>query len=242
MRRWQLKLPATSKGMASIFCDGACSGNGTRNAVGGWAWAFWIGEAAGDPDCSDSAKLEAPPIATNQRAELKALLESLRWAAAHPEYSITIYTDSMYAINCTTNWGPGWKRKGWKRDSGEPLQNLDLIKPLVDLWKPCWTLQHVRGHQTGSGPLVHGNNWVDRAAVVAAQGSPLTNKVLKYSVLTLDIPESPTYSLSSTKSNADTIEHVTDSVPKSKPIPIPKKPIRKADVKQADIRMWFSAP
>lgn len=246
-RNRQLKLPTTSKGMASIFCDGACSGNGTRNALGGWAWAFWTGAAVGEPDCSDSAKLEVPPIATNQRAELKALLESLRWASSHPEYSITIYTDSMYAINCTSKWGPGWKRKGWKRDSGEPLQNLDLIKPLVDLWKPCWILQHVRGHQTGSGPLVHGNNWVDKAAVVAAHGSPLTNKVLKHSVLTLDIPESPRSSSSSTM-KGDTIEHVIDSVPRSKsnppsnPIPIPKKAAGKADVKQADIRMWFSAP
>ena len=243
--------------MASIFCDGACSGNGTRNAVGGWAWAFWAGVVSGDPDCSDSAKLEVGPIlpATNQRAELKALLESLRWAASHPEFPITIYTDSMYAINCTSKWGPGWKRKGWKRDSGEPLLNLDLIKPLVDLWKPRWNLQHVRGHQTGAGPFVYGNNWVDRAAVVAAQGSPLTNKVLKHSVLLLDIPESPSCSSSSSSSSSssysvygtkkgDTIEHVIDSTSMSKsiPIPIPRKTVAKADVKQADIRMWFSAP
>ena len=109
----------------------------------------------------------------------------------------------------------------------------------------------MRGHQTGSGPLVHGNNWVDKAAVVAAHGSPLTNKVLKHSVLTLDIPESPRSSSSAycTKKD-DVIEHVVDSVPRSKsnppskpiPIPIPKKPIGKTDVKQADIRMWFSAP
>jgi hypothetical protein len=132
----------------------------------------------------------------------------------------------MYAINCTSKWGPGWKRKGWKRDSGEPLQNLDLIQPLVDLWKPCWILQHVRGHQTGSGPFVHGNNWVDRAAVMAAHGSPLTNKVLKHSVLILNIPESP--STTSPSPSKDTIEHVKHTVS-----------LKPMVAKQADLRTWF---
>jgi len=217
------------KTMASIFCDGACSGNGTRAAYGGWAWAFWPGVARGEPMSYGAGKLKVPPsaAATNQRAELTALLESLRFAAAHPELKITIYTDSMYSINCTSKWGPGWKRAGWKRSSGEPLQNLDIIKPLVDLWKPCWHLQHVRGHQTGAGPEVHGNNWVDRAAVAAARGDPIVSHsalaVVKEDVFALDIPASP----------KDIIEHVVECVP------VKTKPVTTQNVKQADIRQWF---
>lgn len=228
-----LKPPVMIKTMASIFCDGACSGNGTRAAYGGWAWAFWPSLAHGEPAHYGAGKLKVPygAAATNQRAELTALLESIRFASSHPELKITIYTDSMYSINCTSKWGPGWKRAGWKRGSGEPLQNLDIIKPLVELWKPCWHLQHVRGHQTGSGPEVHGNNWVDRAAVAAARGDPIVSHsaacVVKEDVFALDIPSSPVVL-------HDIIEHVVEFAPKQKTKPV------KVDVKQTDIRNWFA--
>jgi ribonuclease HI len=164
--------------MGSLFCDGACSGNGTARSRGGWAWAWWAGTVVGEPTVARAEPLETPPTATNQRAELTALLEALRWwSAPVGEYGggggpVTIHTDSMYALNCASTWGPGWRRRGWKRSSGEPIQNLDLIRPLVDIWRPEWRLVHVRGHQTGSGPTVVGNNWVDRAAVLAAEETP----------------------------------------------------------------------
>jgi ribonuclease HI len=139
-----------------------------------------------------------------------ALLEAIRYGV-----DATIYTDSMYAINCTSVWGPGWKRKGWKRDSGEPLQNLDLIQPLVELWdKKRWPLRHVRGHQTGSSPEAYGNNWVDRAAVQASLGETVF------------------------VNNADVISHVEEA-------PVVKAPVhltaKKATglVAQADLRLWF---
>jgi ribonuclease HI len=160
---------------SSIFCDGACSGNGTARSRGGWAWAWWAGPVAGEPTVARGEPLETPPVATNQRAELTALLEALSWWSRPVAECgggggpVTIYTDSMYAINCTSVWGPSWRRRGWTRGSGEPLQNLDLIRPLVERWRPEWRLVHVRGHQTGSGPLVWGNNWVDQAAVRGAQ-------------------------------------------------------------------------
>lgn len=163
------------RSMASIFCDGACSANGTKSAKAGWAWAYWHGKAVGEPAHYDSGVPVAP--ATNQRAELTAILEALRWWKDLDGRVMTLYTDSMYSINCMTTWGPGWKRKGWKRAGGEPLQNLDLIVPMVDLWAAeatsrGWRIQHVRGHQSGSSPEAWGNNYVDRLAVVAAGGTP----------------------------------------------------------------------
>lgn len=152
----------------SMFCDGSCRGNGQRGAFGGWAWGFWVGPILGSPIADGSAPLPHTPTPTNQRAELTALLEALRWLSAQGVSSATIYTDSNYAIQCTSKWGPGWKKAGWKRSSGEPLQNLDLVKPLVDIWKPQWRLQHVYGHQKGTSDEAYGNNWVDRAAVEAA--------------------------------------------------------------------------
>ena len=208
---------------ASIYCDGACSGNGTVRAVGGWAWAYWPGAARGEPAAECAAPLARPPHATNQRAELTALLESLRFARDHGmNASVTVYSDSQYAINCASTWGPSWKRKGWKRDSGEALQNLDLIQPLVDLWMTGrWSLVHVRGHQTGSGPHVWGNNWVDRTAVAGARGEGVTR--------TLSISAEPSVTPMVEPTKTDTITHVS-SVP------------ARVGVKQTDIRMWFSSP
>jgi ribonuclease HI len=165
--------------VVAIFTDGACPGNGKRSAIAGWAWAAWPGGvAAGEPAFSASGK--PPGVATNQRAELMALYEALQWSAGFgAAYGpATFYTDSMYSIQCMTKWGPGWRRKGWKRDSGEPLQNLDLIQPMVELWLAehkgrGWAVQHVRGHQTGRSPEAWGNNWVDRAAVAACSSEGL---------------------------------------------------------------------
>ena len=158
---------------ASIYCDGACRGNGKAGAIGGWAWAYWPGAAGGEPLAGGADRLRSPPAATNQRAELRAMLEALQWWGAHGDGGpVRIFSDSQYAINCASVWGPGWKRRGWMRSVGEPVQNLDLIQPLVDLWGFMRIpLVHVRGHQTGDGPEAWGNNWVDRMAVAASDGS-----------------------------------------------------------------------
>ena len=232
--------------MGSIFCDGACSGNGTRHAVAGWAWAYWPGaggpgSVTGQPTRSGGARLAAP--ATNQRAELMALLEALRWwssAEGGKGGSVTVYTDSMYAINCTSKWGPSWARKGWKRDSGEPLQNLDLIKPLVALWRPAWRLEHVRGHQTGGGWQAYGNNWVDRAAVAAAGGSqdagrPAVNIQQFVTAAAEMVVEEPL----ETPAGSDVIEHVpvaaaTGSTATAHVLRGMAKPVY-----QTDLRAWF---
>lgn len=162
-----------------IFCDGACKGNGQKGAVGGWAFACWASGPTGpriygEPLTAAADQLHIGPkgeAPTNQRAELKALLEALQYANGYPKS--VIYTDSLYSLNCTTKWGPSWKKAGWTRSSGEPLQNLDLIKPLVDLYgsmKSRVEIRHVRGHQTNSSAEAWGNNWVDRAAVAGSQG------------------------------------------------------------------------
>jgi ribonuclease HI len=216
-------------GPDSIYCDGACRGNGTARAVGGWAWAYWPGPARGDPQTYGSARLADP--ATNQRAELMALLEGLRWWRGHDGGPITIYTDSMYTINCTTTWGPSWKKKGWSRAGGEPLQNLDLIKPLVEIWVPKWRLVHVRGHQTGSSPQAHGNNWVDRAAVAASLGSATYCAVVEKPDI-IELIAAPA-----------TVPPVPTPLPPVTAFPATKgkqaKPPHASEVRQMDIRDWF---
>lgn len=139
---------------------------------------------------------------------------------------MTIYTDSMYTINCTSKWGPSWKRAGWKRAGGEIIQNLDLIQPLVALWQPKWKLVHVRGHQTGSSPEAHGNNWVDRAAVAASIGTPV-RAVVSAPVHEVDVIELVPAEVFEDK----VFIAPTDRAPVRKPIGKP--------VGQVDIRNWF---
>jgi ribonuclease HI len=213
---------------SSIFTDGACSGNGTARAVGGWAWAFWPGAARGEPTAACAKALICPPHATNQRAELTAILEAMRWASASglSRTAVTIYSDSLYSINCASKWGPSWKRKGWKRDSGEALQNLDLIQPLVELWiTGRWELVHVRGHQTGTGPAVWGNNWVDRAAVAGARGEGV-------SFGWTPPPQGAEAPLPQTSgSGDDVISHVSSPQVTRRALPVATR--------QTDIRNWF---
>lgn len=240
----------------SIFCDGACSGNGKRNAKGGWAWAYWTGPVRGSPDVAAADSLEVPAglPATNQRAELTALMKVLRWLSLNSVASVDIYTDSMYTINCTSVWGPAWKKGGWKRKTGEPLQNLDIIVPLVDLWRPSWRLHHVRGHQTGSSPAAYGNNWVDQAAVAGAEGRVLTPIVLSslpsssLSSLPSSLPSSslsslplPSSSLPLPSSSSLSSSSLSSSskAPTLSTVPALLTMNPKVAVKQMDLRMWF---
>jgi ribonuclease HI len=254
-----------NQSMGYIFCDGACSGNGTARAVAGWAWAYWPGHVTGSPARHGSGRVVG--AATNQRAELMALLEALRaWSTANGG-PVVVMTDSMYAINCTSKWGPAWARKGWSRDSGEPLQNLDLIKPLVALWRSAWRLEHVRGHQTNGGWQAHGNNWVDRAAVAAAAtelttraaaGGAASRPVVFQqevqqtpSVILPPITDTPVFdpdeflaaaaTIEVTEPVADVIEHVPAAAPAKVPAKARRVPGMTQRVFQTDISTWFQS-
>jgi ribonuclease HI len=201
---------------------------GLNGAVGVWGWAFGGGPVRGEPTAAAADRLDVPPglPATNQRAELTALLKVLRWlaAATPPVTSIDIYTDSMYTINCTSTWGPAWKKAGWKRKTGEPLLNLDLIVPLVDLWRPGWRLHHVRGHQTNSSPQAYGNNWVDQAAVAGAEGKVLSPSSFSSFIGAVTSVPASTAKITEVKTGVAALPAA----------------LTLAQAKQTDLRMWFS--
>jgi ribonuclease HI len=200
-----------------VFCDGACSGNGTKKSVGGWAWAFWAGkhlsDIQGEPTRWCISPLAIGPNGephTNQRAELTALLSAIQWiATAVALDTTTIYSDSDYSIKCASVWGPGWKRKGWKKSTPGEIQNLDLIQPLVDIYlanKHRIRLEHVRGHQKAVTPTSYGNNWVDRAAVSGAEGMTAEN------VSTVFESETETETKTVKKLEKPTVKYVTGDI------------------------------
>jgi len=98
----------------TLVTDGACSGNGTDDARGGWA-AILIGA-----DGAETILTGGEYPTTNNRMELMAALEGLQ---AAPEGSeVELVTDSSYLANAIgKGWLDGWRRKGWRTASRQPV-------------------------------------------------------------------------------------------------------------------------
>ena len=140
-----------------VYTDGACSGN---PGPGGWGWAV---SPTGTPSGSGGA-----PSTTNQRMELQAVLEALR-ALATERVAVHVVSDSTYVVNCFKDqWWVRWKKNGWKNSKKEPVANVDLWQPLIELvTSHNVTFEWVKGHS--GHPM---NDLVDELAVAAANTVP----------------------------------------------------------------------
>ena len=58
--------------------------------------------------------------ATNQSAELGAILGAINKGIKEGEVDLIIRTDSDYAIKCLTVWCEKWKQNSWTNARGEP--------------------------------------------------------------------------------------------------------------------------
>ncbi|MDR0481919.1 MAG: ribonuclease HI [Cellulomonadaceae bacterium] len=119
-----------------VSTDGSC----LKNPGGAIGWA-WVDHAGGRFDSGGAAS------GTNQIAELTAILRAIH---AHPgPEPLLIESDSQYAINCATQWLPGWKRKGWRTASGKPVKNLELVQGIeaaMNAREGAINFRWVRGH------------------------------------------------------------------------------------------------
>lgn len=150
--------------VCTIFCDGACTNNGRRGARAGYGVAVFLNDAE---IAATSRPLTPEETQTNQRAELRGLETALAAAAGTSAPICRIYTDSEYAINCLTRWGPGWARAGWRKADGGPVLHRDIIEPLLETWRTLLgkaTLSHVRAHTGRSDALSRGNARADELA------------------------------------------------------------------------------
>ena len=145
-----LSLPSEQKSQIThIFTDGACTSNGKRGANAAWGYII-VSDADRRVLVKGSGAIPKSEPQTNQRAELQALLRGLEAAETYPGF-IKIWSDSQYAINCASVWGPSWKRKSWTKPGG-PIQHLDLIKQIVDRTARLgYHLEYkwVKGHKGG---------------------------------------------------------------------------------------------
>lgn len=75
-------------------------------------------------------------MGTNNTAELNALHQALIMAAEEVDQgrSVAVFCDSKYSIQSVTQCAVGWEAKGWTKKGGD-IKNLELIKPMFDLYQ-----------------------------------------------------------------------------------------------------------
>lgn len=124
--------------MYSAYTDGGCSGN---PGPGGWGYCIL---EDGKMIASSSG---GERLTTNNRMELTAVIELLKFAVSNNLGSINICTDSQYVKNGITAWIGNWKKKNWRTASGDPVKNREYWEELEELAERLdvrWTW--VKGH------------------------------------------------------------------------------------------------
>lgn len=118
-----------------LYTDGACRGN---PGPGGWGVLLRYAE-------QERELYGYQATATNNQMELMAAIRGLE--ALKQPCEVTLTTDSKYVLQGMTEWLAGWRRKGWKSASGQPVKNQDLWQRLERAAQPHKiTWSWVRGH------------------------------------------------------------------------------------------------
>ena len=111
-----------------IYTDGACKGN---PGPGGWGVLL---KSAG----TEKELFGGELATTNNRMELMAVIQAL--SALKRPCEVTLFLDSQYVLKGITEWLPGWKAKGWRTATKQPVKN-------VELWQQLDALVQQGGHR-----------------------------------------------------------------------------------------------
>ena len=146
-------LPGAA-GITGVFTDGSADPN---PGPGGWG-VVWVV----DGRIVDERNGETPDT-TNNRMELQALIEACRMLPA--DAAVDVVSDSQLCVRTVNEWGPAWRRAGWRRKRGA-IANLDLVKELLELAEahPGCRVKWTRGH--AANPC---NEYADRLAARRAR-------------------------------------------------------------------------
>ena len=101
-----------------IYTDGACSGN---PGPGGWGSVLMY---RGHRRELSGGEKET----TNNRMEMMAVIAALETLTR--ACRVVLNTDSTYVMKGMTEWLEGWKSRGWKTASKQPVKNVDLWQRL----------------------------------------------------------------------------------------------------------------
>jgi len=134
---------------SGVFTDGSCEGN---PGPGGWG-VVWV-----DDGRIVAERRGSDPQTTNNRMELRALIEAFRLLPA--DSPATVYSDSQLCVKTVNEWAAGWEQRGWRRKGGA-IANLELVQRLWALANahPKVSLRWIRAHD--------GSKWNEYADALA---------------------------------------------------------------------------
>ncbi|MDO8492148.1 MAG: ribonuclease HI, partial [bacterium] len=157
----------------TIYCDGSSIGN---PGPGGWGAVVMYHDSESQANDVLIKVVElggAEKHTTNNRMELMAAIESLKFVAllrrSTSNFNIDIHTDSSYLIKGITKWIHGWQKNNWQTSTKIDVLNRDLWEELIKLSKTkdvSW--HHVKGH---SGVML--NERADEIANNLARGEKI---------------------------------------------------------------------
>ncbi len=125
-----------------IYTDGACKGN---PGPGGWGALLRSG-------ATEKELFGGEALTTNNRMELLAVIEAL--TALKRPCRITLHLDSEYVRKGITEWISGWKARGWRTATKQPVKNVDLwqrLDALVSGSGHAIDWRWVKGHSGNTG-------------------------------------------------------------------------------------------
>lgn len=136
-----------------IYTDGGVRGNGTIDCYGA---AAHVSITEGDVLFNTSVELTEGT--TNNREEMRAIMNALESLLSFHKDELIIYSDSQYCVNGINKWMKVWEKNNWVRGE-EAIPNKDLWEDMFKLvnFFPNLSVIWVRGHD--------GNKWnehVDR--------------------------------------------------------------------------------
>jgi ribonuclease HI len=111
----------TALNHVEIYTDGACKGN---PGPGGWGVLMRSGSHERELHGGEAST-------TNNRMELTAVIQAL--SALKRPCHVSLYLDSEYVRKGITEWIHGWKARGWRTASREPVKNAELWQALDQL-------------------------------------------------------------------------------------------------------------
>lgn len=140
-----------------LYTDGSSTGR-----VGEGGWGFIVSIEDGEVYSSFGSENQT----TNNRMELQAVIEGLRWCFINLKHhdSLEVYSDSQYVVNGATSWRESFEKK---INIPNKLLNSDLWTELYNLIDQFETIDFkwLRGHS--------GNKLNEKADSLAKKGKLL---------------------------------------------------------------------
>lgn len=157
-------------GFVVVHTDGSCENNGAPSGAKAGIGVVW--NHGHEWNVSEPAEGDK---ATNNVGEIQAVTRAVRQATCHRITRLNIHTDSMFVIQCVTQWIPNWRTNGWRKSNNKDVINkkdLILLDEAIRDGGVQVKFTHVRGH-TGD-PF---NEAADRLAAEGAKRYQLSDSV-----------------------------------------------------------------